>query len=141
MPENGEMDRSSMAAGRLSAGWSMIDRRTMIAGLCGMVALPRLALAQTQEKIARVGLLSPQTPAAVTSRVQAFEQGLQKLGYLPGKNVVIEYRYAEGKLDLFPALAQELVRLGLDCIVGGGKEPSPGKAPSSSRPSSSSRSI
>jgi putative ABC transport system substrate-binding protein len=54
------------------------------------------------------------------ARVQAFRQGLRELGYVEGKNIVIEYRYADGKRDRLPSLASELVRLKVDCIVSGG---------------------
>ena len=54
------------------------------------------------------------------ARIEAFRQGLRELGYVEGKNIVIEYRYAEGNLDRLPALAAELVRLKVDVIVTGG---------------------
>jgi putative tryptophan/tyrosine transport system substrate-binding protein len=56
----------------------------------------------------------------LTDRAKAFQQCLRELGYVEGKNIIIEYRYAEGKFDLYPALAAELVRLKLDVIVSGG---------------------
>src|SRR5207253_8121577 len=54
------------------------------------------------------------------ARSEAFRQGLRELGYVEGKNIVIEWRYAEGKLDSLPALAAQLVRLKVDVIVTGG---------------------
>ncbi len=54
------------------------------------------------------------------ARTEAFRQGLRELGYVEGKNIVIEWRSAEGKLDRLPALAAELVRLKVDVIVTGG---------------------
>ena len=55
-----------------------------------------------------------------SARVEAFRQRLRELGYVEGKNIVIEYRYAEGKLERLPDLAAELVRLKVDVIVTGG---------------------
>jgi len=56
----------------------------------------------------------------VAARTEAFRQGLRELGYVEGKNISIEYRFAEGKLDRLPALAAELVRLKVDLIVTSG---------------------
>ncbi len=71
-------------------------------------------------KIPRIGFLSSLSPAVVSDRMESFRQGLRELGYVEGKNIAIEYRYAEGKLDHVPALAAELVRLKVDLIVTGG---------------------
>ena len=92
----------------------------MMAGLCGVIATARLASAQPQKKVARIGVLSPQSPATLTSRLRAFHDGLRGFGYVAGRNLLIEYRFAEGKIELFPALAAELVRANLDCIAAGG---------------------
>ena len=78
-------------------------------------ALP--SLAQQAGKIPRIGYLTGATPDGQAARIEAFRQGLRELGYVEGKNIVIEYRYAEGKLDRLPALAAELVRLKVDVIV------------------------
>ena len=59
-------------------------------------------------------------PSATPARIETFRQGLRELGYVEGKNIVIEWRYAEGKLDRLPALAAELVRLKVDIIVTAG---------------------
>src|SRR4029434_1736112 len=59
-------------------------------------------------------------PGGQAARIEAFPQGLSELGYVEGKNIIIEYRYAEEKLDRLPALAAELVRLKVDVIVTGG---------------------
>ena len=77
------------------------------------------AVAQAQEptKISRIGLLNTNAAAAFAARTEAFRQGLREFGYLEGKNIQVEYRYAEGKLDRLPALAAELVRLKVDVIV------------------------
>src|SRR5258706_664672 len=76
--------------------------------------------AQPQNKVARIGYLDAPSAWSVPLRAEAFRQGLRELGYVEGKNIIIEYRYAEGKLDRLPALAAELVRLKVDVIVTGG---------------------
>jgi putative tryptophan/tyrosine transport system substrate-binding protein len=73
--------------------------------------------AQQAKKIPRIGYLSSTSPSAGASRIEAFRQGLRDLGYIEGENLVIEWRYAEGKLDRLPALAAELVRLNVDIIL------------------------
>jgi putative tryptophan/tyrosine transport system substrate-binding protein len=75
------------------------------------------AHAQQSTKIPRIGLLNSNAIEAFTSRTDGFRQGLRELGYFEGKNIVVEYRYAEGKLERLPALATELVRLNVDVIV------------------------
>ena len=79
-----------------------------------------LVQAQQPTKIARIGYLTGATPIGQAARIEAFRQGLRELGYVEGKNIVVEYRYAEEKLNRLPALAAELVRLKVDVIVTGG---------------------
>ncbi len=74
-------------------------------------------------KIPRIGFLSTTSPSNVPTRLEAFRQGLRDLGYVEGKNVVIEYRYAEGNIDRLPTLLDELVRLKVDVIVASGPSP------------------
>src|SRR5262249_32147905 len=81
------------------------------------VALSTLAQAQQSKKVSRIGYLSGTSSSALSARAASFEQGLHSLGYIEGRNVVIEYRYAEGKADRLPALAAELVGLQVDVIV------------------------
>ena len=76
--------------------------------------------AQQPTKVPRIGFLTAASPSAIAARIEAFRQGLRELGYVEGKNIVIEWRYAEGKLDRLPALAAELVRLKVDVIVTAG---------------------
>jgi putative ABC transport system substrate-binding protein len=78
------------------------------------------AEAQQPTKVPRIGFVSNTTPSAVSARYEAFRQGLRELGYVGGKNIVIEWRTAEGKLDRLPSLAAELVRLKVDIIVTAG---------------------
>src|SRR6266481_1063979 len=76
--------------------------------------------AQQPKKVPRIGVISPAFPSAAAPFIEAFREGLHDLGYIEGKNIVIEYRYAEGKEDRLPALAAELVHLKVDVIVVGG---------------------
>ena len=85
-----------------------------------LLAVAVIAEAQQPKKVPRIGFLAAVSPSANSARVEAFRQGLRELGYVEGKNIVIEWRYAEGKLDRLPALAAELVRLKVDVIVAGG---------------------
>ena len=79
-----------------------------------------VATAQQPAKIPQIGFLGFTSPSANSTRHEAFRQGLRELGYVEGKNIVIEWRFAEGKLDRVPALAGELARLKVDVIVTGG---------------------
>jgi putative ABC transport system substrate-binding protein len=96
-----------------------MDRRTFIGGVAGcLLAAPLAVDAQQREKAARIGLLlggSPTPPAL--ERVEAFRHRLNEFGYLEGKNLAIEYRWAEGKPERFPGFAAELVHLRVDVIV------------------------
>jgi len=92
-------------------------RKTIVVLLVGLaLALVRLADAQQPKKVPRVCLLFPGSSTA-SARFDAFRQGLRELGYVDGKNSVIEYRLAEGKPDRLPELATELVNLKVDLIV------------------------
>jgi len=75
------------------------------------------AEAQQAKNVPRIGFLSAASPAAVSGRVEAFRRGLRELDYVEGSNIVIEERYAEGRLDRMRELAAELVRLKVDVIV------------------------
>ena len=98
----------------------MLDRRTFLSALTGsLLAAPFVAEAQPAGKVARIGYLAPNL--AVNPHLpEAFRQGLRDLGYVEGRNLVIEIRSAEGKLERLPALAAELVALKVDVIVAGG---------------------
>jgi putative tryptophan/tyrosine transport system substrate-binding protein len=84
-----------------------------------LLVLGVIAEAQQPAKIPRIGYLTGATPDGQSARIEPFRQGLRELGYVEGKNIFIEHRYAEGKLDRLPALAAELVRLKVDVIVTG----------------------
>ncbi len=86
--------------------------------LCALLfALCWSAEAQQPTKIPRIGYLGGNSPSSNPDRIEPFRQGLRELGYVEGKNIVIEWRHHEGKLDRLPALAAELVRLKVDIIV------------------------
>jgi len=78
------------------------------------------AQAQQPKKVSRVSWLGTTSLSANRDRVEAFQQGLRELGYMDGKNIVMEYRFAEGKRDRMSELTAELVRLKVDVIVTGG---------------------
>ena len=82
-----------------------------------MLVARAIAEAQQPNRVPRIGYLSA---TGISARTEAFRQGLRELGYVEGKNIVIEWRYGEGKIDRLPALAAELVRLKVDIIVTGG---------------------
>ncbi len=79
-----------------------------------------LAAAQQPKKVPRIGFLGAAFPSSDPARHEAFRQGLRALGWVEGKNIAIEYRFAEGKPDRLPELARELVNLKVDLIVTGG---------------------
>src|SRR5712692_2794145 len=97
-----------------------MERRTFMVMLTGgIVVAPFAAEAQQAAKVARIGYLASNL-AANPHGLEAFRQGLRDLGYVEGRNLVIEYRDAEGKLERHPALVAELVALKVDVIVAGG---------------------
>jgi putative ABC transport system substrate-binding protein len=93
--------------------------------LCAtLFALYASATAQQTKKIAQIGFLHPGlSEGAPSPQLEGLRQGLRELGYVEGKNITIEYRFAEGKLERLPALAAELVRLKVDVIVAAGGTP------------------
>src|SRR5258705_9758095 len=96
--------------------------KTFVFLLLATVLLPTVSLTEAQQpkKVPRIGYLSGNSLSAQSARTEVFRQGLRELGYIEGKNIVIEWRYAEGKLDRLPALLAELVRLKADVIVTAG---------------------
>jgi len=97
-----------------------VDRRAFLGTLTGgLLAAPLVAEAQQAAKVARIGYLGTNR-AANPHLHEALRQGLRDLGYVEGRNLVIEYRDAEGKVERLPALAPELVALNVDVIVAPG---------------------
>jgi putative ABC transport system substrate-binding protein len=91
---------------------------TLLAG--GAAAWPFAAPAQEAAKTPRIGFLGNSTPALETNLIGPFRDGLRALGYEEGRNIVIEYRWAEGKYDRFPALVAELLAANVDVLVTAG---------------------
>ena len=102
-----------------------MNRRETIIALVALGAVPLSAEAQQAAKVPRIGYLSSNL-AGTPYMTEGFRQGLRDLGYFEGRNVVIEFRDAEGKLERLPALAAELVALKVDVIVVGGSGCRPG---------------
>lgn len=95
----------------------MTSRRAFLAASIAVTAAPFVAAAQPPTKTWRIGYLGPVSPSAGARRLESFRQGLRELGYVEGQNISIDYRWAEGRPDRFPALAAELTQLKVDVIV------------------------
>jgi putative tryptophan/tyrosine transport system substrate-binding protein len=99
-----------------------VKKKITVLTLCAMLfAFCFSAWAQQPTKVPRIGYLSNTNPAVESTRAKAIRLALHELGYEEGRNITIEYRYAEGRLDRYPDLLGELVRLKVDIIVAGGR--------------------
>src|SRR5688572_18783848 len=97
-----------------------MNKQFICLALCStLFAVSFPAQAQQPKEVPRIGYLSAAS-LSPQARIEAFRQGLRELGYVEGKNIVIEWRSAEGKSERVPALAAELVCLKVDVIVTGG---------------------
>ncbi|MBI3373231.1 MAG: ABC transporter substrate-binding protein [Betaproteobacteria bacterium] len=99
-----------------------MNRRNLVLALLILSAAPITAFGQQGVKVWRVGVLTPRSrPATLdVDYYGAFPRAMRELGYLESKNLIIEWRFAEGKMERLPDLAAELVRLRVDAIVTGG---------------------
>jgi len=111
---------------KLSARKCMTKKLVLSLLTMGWVIAATLTCAQQPEKISRIGYLNASSASSASSRVEAFRRGLRELGYVEGKNIVVEYRFADGKLERLIPLATELLQLNVDIIVSG--------APAATRP-------
>ena len=101
-----------------------MKKKITVLTLCAMLyALCTSAHAQQTGKVFRIGYLERTTASGIAVLVDAFRQELSKLGWIEGKNITIEYRFAEQNLERLTDLAAELVRLKVDVIVTGGAGP------------------
>jgi putative ABC transport system substrate-binding protein len=100
-----------------------MKRREFITLLGGAAAWPLAARAQQPGKLAKIGYLGSSTALAQSQWTAAFVQRLRELGWIEGRNVTIEYRWAEGRDDRFGEIAAEFVRLKVDVIVTAGTAP------------------
>ena len=98
---------------------SIQDRKwlTVVAIVVALTLSGAVVHAQQEKKVSRIGYLSDSAPARETARSEAMGLALRELGYIEGNNIVMEYRYAAGKVDRAPELASELVRLKVDIIL------------------------
>jgi len=98
----------------------MMDRRTFLAGTGAvLLAAPLVAEAKPAGKVYRIGYISNSPPSTPESSrmYEAFRQGLLERGWVEGQNVVIEWRFAEGRMERFPDLTADLIRLKVDIVV------------------------
>ena len=96
-----------------------MDRRSFVGAVAGaLLTLPLAATAQAQ-KVLRIGFLSLNTPASAREATAAFREVLRERGWVEGQNIVIEARFAEGKVDRLSVLVAELIRLNVDIILTG----------------------
>ena len=98
----------------------MDRRRFLLTSLAGTLIAPLGTEAQQAGKVYRVGFLGNSSAALEANLVGPFREGLRELGYVEGRNIVIEYRWAEGEYERFPALIAELAALNFDVIVTAG---------------------
>jgi putative ABC transport system substrate-binding protein len=97
-----------------------MNRRAFIATATAILASPLAAEAQQAAKVPRIGFLGNSTAAREANLVGPFREGLRELGYVEGRSILIEYRWAEGKYERFPALIAELIAQKVDVIVAAG---------------------
>src|SRR5215813_6681407 len=120
-PQDRESHRSDLVSGDpqpRGPGHRVVDRRRfLLTLLAGVLGVPIAVEAQQTGKVPHIGLLGASSLGSATPLVEAFRQGLRELGYTEGRNIIVEYRWAEGKLERLPELAAELVGRKVDVIM------------------------
>jgi putative tryptophan/tyrosine transport system substrate-binding protein len=105
-------------------GGNLVGKTILSLAVGGLLLVFGLAAeAQQQKTVRRIGYLSARSSSYDSTRIEAFRQVLREQGYVEGKNLIVEYRFAEGKFDRLPDLAAELVHLNVEVIVAGGVPP------------------
>ena len=99
-----------------------LSRRAALGVALAILVVPALARAQPASKVARVGVLRTQASAAPDTGSEGFRQGLRELGYVDGRNIHLEFRWADGRPERIPALAAQLVQMNVDVLVSGGEQ-------------------
>ncbi len=98
-----------------------MDRRQILLATAALSALPRLACAQPETRVARIGWVTAQRPKSLVPYVQAFRAALAERGFAEGTNLTLSFRYGDDDLSKVPALTEELLRLPVDLIVAQGE--------------------
>src|SRR5258706_15807671 len=101
----------------LEESMDQIDRRQFLVALGALLVAPAAVFAQAPAKVWRIGVLTPASANTNAHYYRAFVEGLRELGLIEGKNITLEWRFAEGKNERLLALAQDLVRLKVDVMV------------------------
>src|SRR5262245_18887528 len=133
----GKAARTDLGGGRAMKRTSLpLQRREFIALLCGAAVAWPLAASAQQPAMPAVGILASVSPAPYARFIEAIKQGLREAGHVEGRNVAIEYRWADGQYDRLPQLATELVDRGVAVIilVGGGPTTAVAKAATATIP-------
>jgi putative tryptophan/tyrosine transport system substrate-binding protein len=99
----------------------MTSRRTLLLGVgAGWLASPFPSFGQATAKVRRIGWFEPSIPSGFPERRKAFLGEMRRLGFVEGQNLLVDYRYGEGRLERFPAIAAEMVKRNPECLVAMG---------------------
>ena len=101
----------------VSSQWSGFSKNVFCLTLCAVLFALCVSAEAQQAKVHRIGVLTPRSPSDSAPWHRAFREGLHDLGWVEGKNIAIEYRYAQGNRDRLPDLAAELLRLKVEVVV------------------------